>query len=183
MSKVKGTKIRSKVLYLKEHYDDPIVERVLQSLSATDRAQVETLVDLGWYEMDLFKSLVQAIVDVAASGDTQVLDHMGLYGAEDLSLHAYKVYFRSGDPEVVLSKMIPIHSSLNDPGVMEVEKQQDKQLKVIVSEPRSSLVHCQIARAFYQRSVELCGVSNVTVEETACSATGADACEFLVTWE
>lgn len=183
MSKVKGTKIKSKLNYLKERYDQATVERVMRSLSTGDRVQIESIVDLGWYEMDLFKSLIQAILAVAAGGDEQVLADMGRYGAEDLSLHAYKVYFRSGDPEVVLSKMVPIHSMLNDPGVMEIQKLADKQLNVVVSEPRSALPHCQIARAFYQRSVELCGVSNVQVDETACSAEGADACEFLVSWE
>ncbi|MEM7352994.1 MAG: heme NO-binding domain-containing protein [Acidobacteriota bacterium] len=182
MSKVKGTKINSKINFLQEKYGDNVVEKVLGSLSPEDQSQLRSIVDLGWYEMELFLHLLEAIVQVVGKGNDQILDRMGRYGAEDLSLHAYKVYFRSGDPEVVLSKMIPIHASLNDPGEMEIERRQDNELDVIVKAPRSGLAHCRVARAFYQRCVELCEVAGATVEETACSSRGADACVFHVTW-
>ena len=183
MSKVKGTKIKSKLRFLEDEYGIGAVDEVLAGLAATDRARLRSVVDLGWYDMEIFAKLLDAIVQVIAKGNEEILERMGRYGAEDLSLHAYKVYFRSGDPEVVLSKMIPIHASLNDPGEMEIERLHDKQLNVIVKAPRSADSHCRVAGAFYRRSVELCGVANVSVEETACSAQGAPACVFRVSWD
>ena len=183
MSKVKGTKINSKIAFLKEGYSEAVVARVFDSLTPEDRTSMCSLVDLGWYDMDLYEKILDAIVEVAAKGNDQILERMGRYGAEDLSQHAYKVYYRSKDPETVLQKMIPIHSALNDPAEMEVVKRRDRQLSVIVKEPPSTLHHCRVATAFYQRSVELCGVSRAAVEEVRCSAKGDSHCEFVVSWQ
>ncbi len=182
MSKVKGTKIKSKFTFLRRRYSDAMVERVLAAMEPSDQSQLKTVLDLGWYEGELFDNLLGAIVTVAAKGDDMVLEKVGRYGAEDLSKNAYKVYFRSGDPETVLAKMIPIHAKLNDPGEMEIVRHGDRQLSILVKEPRALLNSCKVARGFYRRSVELCGVSNVSVDEVACSAKGAEACEFKVHW-
>ena len=182
MSKVKGTKISSKISFVKEAYGDAVVDRVFASLSPEDRIRMSSVVDLGWYDMDLYDKILDAIVAVAAKGDDQILERMGRHSAEDLSQRAYKVYYRSKDPETVLSKMIPIHSALNDPGEMEVVKRRDRQISVIVREPPTTLHHCRVANAFYQRSVELCGVGRVEVDEVRCSARGDACCEFVVSW-
>ena len=181
-SKVKGTKITSKLTFLREEYGDAMAQSVLESLAQDDRLKLEAAVDLGWYEISLYETLVGAIVEVAGKGQEEILERIGHHSAGDLSQHAYKVYYRSGDPETVLQKMVPIHASLNDPGEMEVVKHRDRRLSVLVTKPRGSLLHCKVARAFYQRSVELCGVSNVVVEEPRCSARGDALCEFVVTW-
>ena len=183
MSKVKGTKINAKVTFLKEHYSEALVTRVFDSLTPEDRARMGLVVDLGWYDMDLYDKILAAIVKVAGKGNQQILERMGRYSAEDLSEHAYKVYYRSKDPETLLAKMIPIHSALNDPGEMDVVRQQDRRLSVIVKEPPSSLTRCRVANAFYRRSVELCGVQQVQVDEPRCTAKGDDVCEFVVSWQ
>ena len=181
-SKVKGTKITSKLTFLRKEYGEAMVDRVLESMEPTDRAVLSSVVDLGWYDMPLYDALVNAVVQVAGKGNEHILERIGRYGAEDLSQHAYKVYYRSGDPETVLEKMVPIHESLNDPGEMEIVKRRDRELSVIVTEPQGSKRRCQVARAFYQRSVELCNVQDVVVEMPRCSGTGCDACEFVVRW-
>jgi len=183
VSKVKGTKIRSKIDFVKNEFGNATADRVMASLSTDDRSLLGFVVDLGWYEMELYERLVGAIVEVAADGDEGVLDRIGAYGADDLSQHAYSAYYRSGDPETVLSKMIPIHSSLNDPGEMEIVKQQERRLSLIVKAPRSSLLNCRVANAFYKRSVELCGVANVSVVETKCSGNNDPYCEFEISWD
>ena len=66
---------------------------------------------------------------------------------------------------------------------MEIVKERARSIRIIVKEPRSSLLNCRVARTFYERSVELCGVLAVSVEETSCSAKGDPLCEFRVTWE
>ena len=182
ISKVKGTKIKSKLAFLEQEYGASIVERVLDSIEPGNRSSLSSVVDLGWYEISLFERLLGAIVDVVGKGHEQILERIGHHSAGNLSEHAYKVYYRSGDPETVLQKMVPIHTSLNDPGEMEVVKRRDRELSVIVTEPRGSLLSCKVARAFYQRSVELCEVSGVVVEEPRCSAKGDALCEFVVTW-
>ncbi len=183
MSKVKGTKIRSKTDFLKSQYGDAVSDRVLASMSADDRSLLGFLVDLGWYDLELYERLVAAIVEVAGDGDETVLEQLGRYSAEDLSQGAYNAYYRSGDPETVLSKMIPIHESLNDPGEMEIIQRQERQLSLIVNEPRSSLLNCRVANAFYRRSVELCEVLSVRVVETSCSGRNDPYCEFQSSWD
>ena len=181
-SKVKGTKITSKLKFLREEYGDAMVEMVVASLEPGDQVLLGAIVDLGWYDLSLYETLVGAIVEVAGKGHEHILERIGRHSAGELSQHAYKVYYRSGDPETVLQKMVPVHTSLNDPGKMEVAKHRNRKLSVVVSEPRGSLLHCKVARAFYQRSVELCGVSNVVVTEARCSGKGDAVCEFVISW-
>ncbi len=151
VSKVKGTKITSKLVFLRNEYGDSMVERVLDAVDSEDRQKLSCVVDLGWYELSLFEALLRAIVGVVGKGNEHILERIGRHSAGELSQHAYKVYYRSGDPETVLQKMEPIHASLNDPGQMEVLKRQDRKLSVLVFEPRGSLLSCKVARAFYQR--------------------------------
>ncbi|MEM7587395.1 MAG: hypothetical protein AAF560_28665 [Acidobacteriota bacterium] len=182
MSEVKGTKIKSKFTFLRERFSDAMVERVLDAMAPRERSQLQTVLDLGWYDSGLFENLLGAIVRVAGGGDEAILNQVGRYGAEDLSQNAYRAYFRSGDPETVLAKMVPIHAKLNRPGEMEILRHADQELSIVVLKPRSGPHSRLVARGFYQRSVELCGVSNVGVEQVARSAHGDEVCEFRVTW-
>lgn len=182
MAKVKGTKITSKLAFVKDELGEEAETRVLEALSEEDREAVRTALGLGWYSHELYERVIRAVVDAGAGGDERVLDRMGAHTAEVQSRGAYGVYFRAKDPQGLLESMVPMHSMLNDPGEMALEPQGEGHLSILVRQPEGTPQVCRLSRAFYRRAVELCGARDVTVRELECSGSGAPACRFEVRW-
>jgi uncharacterized protein (TIGR02265 family) len=180
---VKGTKITSKLAFVRDVYGEDWAQRVLESLAPEDGEKVRTALEIGWHPRDLYERVIQAVVDGPGGGDERVLDRLGKHNAERQSEGAFAVYYRSRDPLTVLQGMAPMHRMLNRPGEMRVERQGDKHLTIFVDEPTGSSTICRIAAAFYRRSVELCGAREVTVREVECSGHDGDRCRFEVRWE
>lgn len=183
MTKVKGTKITSKLAFVREELGEEAERQVLDALSEEDRREVRMAIEIGWYPLELYERLIQAVVDAGAGGDDRVLDRMGAHTAEVQARGAYGAFFRSKDPEGLLRSMPPMHSMLNDPGEMTLEPQGDGHLSILVHAPQGSPPVCRLARAFYRRAVELCGARVVTVRELECSGADAPACRFEVRWK
>lgn len=183
MAKVKGTKITSKLEFVRDVYGDEGAEQVAAALSAEDRQATRTAIEIGWYPHELYERVLRAVVDGPGRGDEAVLDRIGRHNADRQADGAYKVYYRSKDPLAVLESMVPMHSMLNDPGRMTVEPRSEKHLAIMVEEPPGNALVCRVARAFYQRSVELCGASSVAVRELQCSGRGDERCRFEVRWK
>lgn len=182
MAKVKGTKITSKLAFVREELGEEAVDQVLATLSEEDRTEVRRTLGIGWYPHELYERLIEAVVYAGAGGDERILDRMGVHTAEVQSRGAYGVYFRSKDPEGLLRSMVPMHSMLNDPGEMSVEPREEGHVTIRVRQPPGSAPVCRLSRAFYRRAVELCGGRNVTVQELECSESDAPACRFEVRW-
>jgi len=182
MSKVKGTKITSKLDFVREVYGDEGEAQVKEALSEEDRVAVRRVLDVGWYPHGLYESVIEAVVRGPAKGDARVLDRLGIHSAERMAEGAYKAYYRTKDPLKVLEGMAPLHGMLNDPGEMSVEVQGEGHLAIVVTAPKGTDAVCRIARAYYQRSVELCGVGGVSVRDVACSGHTGDVCRFEVRW-
>ncbi|MFP3941494.1 MAG: DUF2378 family protein [Thermoanaerobaculia bacterium] len=182
MARVKGTKITSKMEFVRDVFGEEGVQQVLDALGPDERGQVRRALEIGWYDQELYDGLIQAILAGPGDGDERVLDRMGAYSADRQSEQVYSVYFRSRDPRAVIEGMIPMHRMLNDPGEMSVERRGDGHLSLVVQEPPGDPKSCRVARSFYQRAVELCGVDDVTVREVECSGVGAGQCRFEVRW-
>lgn len=182
MDKVKGTKITSKLAYVRDVHGEEMERAVLAALSEEERRQVEGAIDIGWYPIEVYESVVRALVDTVAGGDERELDRAGAYAAERQAGGAYSVYFRDKGPWTVLESMAPMHAMLNRPGEMKVERRAEGHATLLVSAPHGHGQTCRLARAFYRRAVEMCGGREVTVREVECSGLDAPACRFEVRW-
>ena len=182
MAKVKGTKITSKLAFVRAQLGEDAEARVLAALSEEDRDEVRRTIEIGWYPQELYERLVRAVVDAGADGDLKVLDRMGAYSAEAQGRGAYRTFFRAKDPAGLLQSMAPMHAMLNKPGEMTVEPRANGHVTMRVKSPQGNADVCRLAQGFYRRAVELCGVKDVTVREVECSGSGAEACRFEVRW-
>lgn len=181
MSNVKGSKLTSKLSFLRERYGDDSVEKVIAAMPPEDQATLRFVLDVSWYPQDLYDRLVETIRDTVGKGDPAILDEIGHHSAQHQLTHIFKAY-RGKELEETLRNQVIIHSRVNDPGRMTVDI-GDHRCTIIVEEPKSTLTSCRIARAFYERTVELYGANRVQVEEPECSANGDPRCRFELTWE
>src|SRR5450759_2903862 len=182
MARIKGSKLTSKLEFVQQAYGDEMVPRLLEVMSREDQESLRNVSLLAWYPSFLYDRLAEAICRVAAGGDEKVYDRMGTDSAER-QLSTIYVAFRRDDALKTLRNMVPMHSHMNDPGLMEVTADGPGQCTIVVKEPKSTLLGCRVSRAFYRRAVELSGGEAVTVAETSCSAQGDDACRFQIRWE
>lgn len=181
-ARIKGTKIKSKVAFVEKTYGSQALQGVLGRLTADDRKSLKSILDIGWYPIGLYDRLLEAIVAGAGAGDPEVLDRMGREAADYQAEHAYGAYFRRKDPRSLLESMIPMHSQINDPGEMQIVDRGERRLSLIVAAPPTTELACRVARAFYQRAVELVGGAAARVVESACQARGDEHCRFDVRW-
>lgn len=181
MSQIKGSKLTSKLAFVRRVYGEPMVARVVAALPESDRRLIETLLDGRWYPSEMYDRLLEAICRVAAGGDEGVYDRIGVESA-DLQLNNIYAAFKRDEIVKQMKNMVPMHSHLNQPGHMKVDSSHEGECTIVVTEPKSTPIACRISRAFYRRVAELAGAENVRVSETTCTANGGDACRYVVEW-
>jgi predicted hydrocarbon binding protein len=179
MANVKGSKLSSKLTFVREQFGPAAHETLLARVSAADRAALANVIDLRWYPFELYDRLLRAVVTVFGNGDEALLDRMGAHSAQHQLSNIYAAYKRD---ELVrmLKNMVPMHSHMNDPGHMQVVTDAGGVCTIVVTEPKSTAAACRVSRAFYKRVAELAGAPNVRVEESTCTARGDDACRFEI---
>ena len=182
MANVKGSKISSKLAFVRDEYGDEMVTEVVRSLGPADQESLRMILETGWYPIELYERVMKAICKTAARGDASVYARIGHHSAEEVLTKTYRI-FRGRSPVDALNKMVPMHAMMNDPGEMEVVSQSEGQCTIKVLKPRSTETICRVANYFYERAVELCGGANVRVREVKCSARGATFCQFDITWD
>src|SRR5688572_28832081 len=158
MTKVKGSKITSKLAFVKEHYGEQALDSLLASQSDDDAQALQGVIEIGWYSQDLYERLLKAISATLAGGDEAIFTRIGHHSAQHLINSTYKV-FQAKDPLRLLKNQVPMHSMMNQPGEMAISSNGPGHCTIKVASPRSSPVICQCARAFYHKAVELCGVT------------------------
>lgn len=181
MSKVKGSKLSSKLAFVRERYGDEAAAKVTGAMSEEDRSALRLLLEISWYPQELYDRLVETIRDTVGNGDPAILDEIGRHSAKHQLTHLMRTY-RAKELEETLRNQEPIHSRVNDPGSMTVDV-ADRRCTIRVREPKSTLTSCRIAKAFYESTVELYGARNVVVKEPECSAKGDPLCRFEIEWQ
>ena len=181
MVRVKGSKISSKLSYLKAKHGADAWGKVLASMSAEDQRALALVLDVSWYPQDLYERVLKAICRTMARGDESIYARIGEYTAEHQFSHLYRAY-RTSDLAQTLQNMVPLHAKLNDPSGMEVSLEGPGRATLVVTAPPSTPVICAVSRAFYRSAVERHGVSSVEVHETQCSGRGDEVCRFEIRW-
>jgi predicted hydrocarbon binding protein len=183
MARIKGNKITSKFAFVRDEYGEDMLQRVLRSMSARDRADLHLVLETGWYSFDLYQRLMVAVCQVAGGGDDFLYTAIGRYSAEHAFASTYKVFLGKDPRDLVKTKMIPMHSMRNEPAEMEAVSERDGHCVIRIIEPRSTREVCKVMRAFIARSFELCGGKAVELSEPSCSAAGARCCEYELKWQ
>jgi hypothetical protein len=181
--KVKGTKIKGRLEFLRETYGESILKQVINGMVAEDQQALEIVLETDWYPIELYNHLIVRICDIAAEGDLSIYNRMGCYAAQKALTTIYKAWGRSKDPWKMLGNMVDLHSQVNDPGEMQIIAQGVNHAIIKVLQPPSTQFHCLAARAFYEEAMKLCNLTAVSVKKLGCTATGNSYCEFEVKWK
>ena len=181
MVRVKGSKISSKLAFVEKEYGPARRADVVAAMSPEDQEALHLVLEVGWYPQDLYARLLETMGRVLAPGDPTFYSRIGRHTAEHQFSHSYKAY-RASDLAQMLQNMVPVHSTLNEPGVMTARMEGPDRAVIVVTQPPSTPTICAVSRAFYQRAFELHGATAVSVSEPECTGTGQAACRFEIRW-
>jgi uncharacterized protein (TIGR02265 family) len=181
---IKGTALSSAQRYVREQHGEARWGEVLGALDADDRRTVEGGVLVSaWYPFALFMRLVRAVETHLGGQVPRLHREMGRAAAEYGLTTLYKVFFKVGSPQFIISRAAKVWRTYNSSGEMTVPVSEPGHAVVELigfEEPAREL--CERLPGFFERTVELSGGREVKLVHTKCVNRGETACRFEAWW-
>jgi uncharacterized protein (TIGR02265 family) len=184
-SRIKGHILLSRIQYVREVAGEARFMEVLASLPAEDRAILSGMIlPVTWYSLDLNLRLDAAIATVLSPGDrSQVFLEMGRASAEQNLKGVHRPYVREGDPHFLLAAAPRIYAAYYAVGKRTYQKTGERSAVLRTEGAEiASATDCLTVIGWHQRAIELCGGTDVKVEEVQCRARGGPHCEYRCSW-
>lgn len=157
-------------------------QKVLESLAAPDRREVESSVAVGWYSTQLFGRLLRAVDRICGDGDLRILRDVGAFEA-DLDTHrSLRFLIRILHPSAIFTAERRLWSHFHDSGqwtFKSIPKGMDGRLDGWAVD----LALCTELSGYLVRMVEFTGGKQVTVDHPECRGTGAASCLYQFRWQ
>lgn len=185
MGHVKGSAIGSRVDFVRTHYGDAGLTRVLGEMSPDNAALLSReITSTSWVPFSVFVDLNVTADRIFGSGDLSLCLEMGRYGAELNLPTIYKLFYRLGTPQYILSRAARLWDVHYDSGRLRLEDAGHRAMRMHIEDfdqPHRS--HCLSVLGWTTRSIEMSGGKLLTFGETLCRTRGDSLCELVAHWE
>jgi len=183
MQQIKGAVLKSRIAFVKERFGDAGMRQVQASLSAADQGALKAILTVGWYPFELGKRLDEAIVSVCGNGDPALFKQLGASSADKNLSTLHKTFLTPGDPHAFLGRARTIYALYYETGHREYVRTGDRSGVLTTYDADTfSSTDCQTVIGWYERALEMCGASDVRIEEEECRAAGGATCRYNVSW-
>ena len=185
MPNVKGSVLRSRLDFVKGHFGDEGLSRLLASLSEGDRTLLtDGLLPAQWYPFELGERLDTCIMRTLGGGSPATFRRLGARSAEVNLSGVHQVFVHPGDPQALLRRAPAIYKLYYDTGYRTYESLGEMSCRLVTHESESySEADCQTVIGWHERAVAMCGGHNPRVEHPRCRARGAPVCEYVISWD
>jgi hypothetical protein len=182
--KVKGSALKARMQYVREHGGDPATERLLAALSSEARAlATDGFLPNEWYPYAVFVELCEAIDRLHGKGDQELCYELGRYACEANLPTLYRIFFKIGSIQFIIRRAALAWRVTYDTGDLKIlEEGPNHVVAEIQGVPHPSRAHCLSVRGWMVRAGEISGAKHVDTEEK-CRALGHPACQFRMTWK
>jgi uncharacterized protein (TIGR02265 family) len=183
VQQVKGAVLKSRLLFVEEHFGKDGMAKVLDSLPAEDRAAFRLILPVVWYPFGLGERLDEAIVRVLAKGDSLFFERLGEASAERNLGTMHRGFLRPGHPHEFLEKSPSIYRTYYEVGRREYAKTGPNAGVLTTYDAEVfSAPDCLTIVGWHRKALEMCGATGVRVRETECRAKGGKVCRYEVSW-
>jgi hypothetical protein len=188
MVNVKGTSIASRILWVTLNQGDTGIARLSDDLTAHAAADTRALLEggvrvEGWYPLARFVELNVAIDRVFGRGDLELVRVLGRYSADASLTTVLRLFYKVGTVKWLLERSARLWNVYYDSGHFIVRRFAGKEVEVEIKDfAAPHRVHCMAVQGWCERSLELSGVTNGSMVEESCRASGADRCRWHATW-
>jgi len=181
MPNVRGRALIARAQFAEERCGPGSWQRIVEGLPATAQKAIGKIDPRGWYPMEIYGFLQDAVARLVGGAKDDALEQLGAYSADQ---NAEAIFGKlSGDAFEFFKHIAKLHRDLFDFGEMTVLRRPGGCLIQVDYIGRAEASVCKSARGFYRRCAELNGARNVAVEMLECQARGDGSCLFKVTWK
>jgi uncharacterized protein (TIGR02265 family) len=183
--KIKGNILLSRLAFVRQHFGDAALEKVISSLSHGDQVLLRGMIgNVGWYSFDVGRRLDEAIVRELGGGDSKVFEEIGAASARTNLSTVHKLSITRGNPQAFLSQAPVIYSLYYDTGRREYQRTGPNSGVLTTYDAESfSAADCLTVVGWYKEALRMCGARNVEIVEENCRALGGEFCRYNVRWE
>ena len=184
VSNVKGSALTSRLLWVSLNHGEAGMARLAEAASPTLRAVVrEGASRATWYQFEMFVELNQKIDELFGKGDLALVKELGRYGADANLTTIYRLFYKVGTVQWILSRASRLWGMHYDAGRMIVRAPGGREVELeIMDYDTPHRTHCLSVEGWIERSVELSGGKDVALDELDCRARGGARCRMRVRW-
>ena len=185
MAKVKGTALLSSFRYVRERFGEGPLARVIEALPEGDRTAFgQGILASSWYGLDALLRFMQEAERQLRAQEPDVLRKMGRASCEYGLTGVYKIFFKVGSPEYVVSRGAHVYSSYYDTGELRiVEVGSGRAVVELVGFEGGNRQFCERFFGWMQRTLELAGAKNLRTAHSTCVHRGDSICRFEGNWD
>jgi uncharacterized protein (TIGR02265 family) len=185
MAQVKGTAVQSSLRYVRERFGEESVARVLAALPEADRTALGPgVLPSSWYPMATFLRFMQETERQLGAQERDVVRKMGRASCDYGVTGAYRIFFKVGSPEFIISRAAPAFSSYYDTGELRiVESGPGRVAAEIAGLEGGAPQFCERIFGWMQRTLERAGAKNLRSAHSTCVHRGDAVCRFEGSWE
>ncbi len=181
---MKGSALTSRLLWVSLNHGEAGTARLAGASSSALRDIVlRGAVRATWYQFEMFVELNQRIDALFGAGDLALVKELGRYGADANLTTIYRLFFKVGTVQWILSRASRLWGMHYDAGRMIVRAPGGREVELeIVDYDTPHRTHCVSVEGWIERSVELSGGRDVLLDELDCRARGDARCRMRVRW-
>jgi uncharacterized protein (TIGR02265 family) len=184
MTEVKGTALAATLRYLDEKYGVERRGRIVAALPDAQRTTLDSgVVVSAWYPLDLLLDLMkESRRQLGAEAPTLFRD-MGRASAKQALTTIYRIFFKVGSPQFMVSKAAAIFKTYYSTGELRAEVAGPGHAVLELhgfQDPAREL--CERLVGWMEGTLELAGAREIRVAHARCAAEGAESCRFEGFW-
>lgn len=158
-------------------------DAVLGELRPAERAELASVLLIGWYPLALYARLLHALDEVHGTGDGALLVQCGRWQAEKDVTTLYRIVFRLMNPGTVIVKTTDYWHKFHDTGTWRMGRTGEKSLEgTLEGWGVVDAALCRELVGYLGRVLELVGAKSPNVEHPECRARGQSRCHFTARW-
>ncbi len=180
---MKGSAFTARFDYLRSHFPERWPEFLSKLTPETRELATTRPMKNAWYPFDAFADLNVVADQVMGNGDLALVKTLGKYASEANLPSLYKLFYMVGSPEYMIRKAATLWSVHHTSGRCELITHQKNYVEYQVHEfAQPHRVLCKSLEGFIERSLELTGVTQISIREQQCVLNGAACCSFHGRW-
>jgi hypothetical protein len=185
VAQVKGTAVQSSLRYVRERFGEGPLARVLEALPEGDRQALgHGILASSWYGMDAFLRFMQEVERQLGAQEPDVVRKMGRASCDYGVTGVYKIFFKVGSPEFIISRAARVFSSYYDTGELRIVESAPRQVAAELAGLQGGAPQfCERIFGWVQRTRELAGAKGLRSAHSACVHRGDPVCRFAGTWD
>lgn len=180
---IKGSSVINTRKVLERDYGDLVTNRIIKDLSEETQEQVKATLVSSWVPLDKFYELLEAIKNELGDIDKDINYRLGRAAPQLTYGRFFKMFFKLGNPQLVVKRSPLIWSKLITAGRLEVVRVDETgTVGRIRSFPKAHPEFCKRLLGNFQGGFELTGAHVYEPTHTKCVLRGDPYCEYSYKW-